>query len=147
MQILKSVMDQPKAVYMLSFVDLWNRFSHYGMRALLVLFMIKVLQFSDAAAFGIYTTFCALDKCGAIFGGWIAEKFLGLRRAVFWGGWLVAGGHLCLSFNQFFLGLLLLIIGSSLFTTNIIALVGYFYQVDDERRSSGFTLFYMSINI
>ena len=140
-------MQQPKAVYMLSFVELWNRFSHFGMRALLVLFMIKVLKFSDGEAFGIYTAFCALDKCGGIFGGWIAEKFLGLRQAVMWGGWLVASGHLCLSLNWFFLGLMFLIVGSSLFSTNIIALVGYFYEVEDEKRSSGFTLFYMSINI
>lgn len=147
MNYLRGFFQQPKGVYLLSFVELWNRFSHFGMRTLLVLFMIKVLQFSDATAFGIYAAFTALDKFGGIFGAILAKRILGLRNAIILGGWIIACGHLCLAFQWFFPGLALLVVGSCLFSSNIIAFVGNFYEVADERRSSGFTLFYMGINI
>lgn len=141
-----SLLKQPKPVYLLSFVELWNRFSHYGMRALLVLFMIKVLHYSDSLAFGIFASFTALDRLGGFFGAFIADKILGLRRAILIGGWIVAAGHLSLALGYFLFGLSLLVLGSSLFTTNINAFLGYFYE-NNEKRTTGYTLFYMAINI
>ncbi len=138
---------QPKGVYLLAFVEMWNRFSHYGMRALLVLFMIKALAFSDVFAFGVYAVFCALVELGGVFGAYLADKILGLKRSILWGGWIIALGHASLAMEWFFPGLALLIVGSSLFTINITSLVGSFYEVGDEKRTSGFTLFYQAINI
>ena len=143
----KQLFNQPKATFLLSFVQLWNRFSHYGMRTLLVLFMINVLQYPTASALGIYAVFCTLVELGGVFGTMFAEKFLGLRRCIMLGGWIIALGHLSLALHLFFPGLALLILGSSLFSTNLTALMGLFYAADDPRRTSGFTLFYMGINI
>lgn len=141
------LLDQPKPIFLLCFVELWNRFSHFGMRALLVLFMVKVLKMPDGVAFGVFATYCALDKLGGMLGAFLADKFIGLKRAVLWGGWIIALGHLSLALGRFFPGLALLIVGSSLFTTNIISLVGQEYLVGDPRRTGGYTLFYMGINI
>lgn len=144
---MKAFFHQPKGVYLLSFVQMWNRFSHYGMRALLVLFMIHSLSFSSPLAFGIYGVFCALVELGGIFGARIADRGLGLRKTIMLGGWIIALGHFSLACDLFFPGLALLILGSSLFSTNIAALMGQFYALDDQRRHGGFTLFYMGINI
>lgn len=140
-------LQQPKAVFLLCFVQLWNQFSHFGMRALLVLYMVRVLGFSDATAFGVFAAFCALDKLGGLFGTFMAERFFGLKKAILLGGWIIALGHVSLACGFFWGGLSLLILGSSLFTTNIIGFVGHFYQEADPKRTSGYTLFYMGINI
>jgi POT family proton-dependent oligopeptide transporter len=146
--MLITLFKQPKAVFLLAFVQLWNRFSHYGMRALLLLYMVKILKFSDSAAIGIFAVYCALVELGGVYGAYLAEKFLGLRRAVLWGGWLIGIGHLLLALElNFFVALAFVILGSSLYTTNIATLLGDFYPSGDERREEGFTLFYMSINI
>jgi proton-dependent oligopeptide transporter, POT family len=147
MQTLTTLFKQPKPVFLLSFVEMWNRFSHYGMRALLVLFMVNALHFDTSKALGVYAVFCALVELGAVFGGYLAEKIFGLRRAILLGGWIVALGHLALAMEAFIPGLALLILGSSLFTSNLTALIGSCYEKGDERRKEGFTLFYMSINV
>ncbi len=147
MQSLKALFRQPKSVFLLSFVQMWNRFSHYGMRALLVLFMLHALKFSTPFALGVYAVFCALVELGGVLGAYLAQKTFGLRRAILYGGWIVALGHLSLAMKWFFPGLALLIVGSSLFSTNITALIGEFYQPQDVRRQGGFTLFYMGINV
>lgn len=145
---LEKPLGQPRALYLLALVQMWECFSFYGMRALLVLFMIEKLQFSDIRAFGIYAAYTGLVELGGIVGGMVADNFLGLRRAIFLGGWLIAAGHLTMAFDLgFFLGLALIILGSSLFATNISALLGSFYGQEDPRRESGFTLFYAAINI
>lgn len=141
------LIEQPKGVFLLSFVELWNRFSHYGTRALLVLYMVNELKFPDAKAFGIFAAFTALDRLGGILGAAIADKVLGLRRSILLGGWIVAGGHLLLGMGFFFPGLAALVVGSCLFTTNIMAFVGHFYEKDETKRQQGYTFFYMSINI
>lgn len=146
MRTLRQLIDQPKAVFLLAFVEMWNRFSQYGMRALLVLYMINVLNFSEAASFGVYAIFCAGVEFSGVFGVYLADKILGLRRSIVLGGWIIAAGHLTLVMKWFFPGLALLIIGSSLVSTNITVLMGNFYTVNDERRTSGFTLFYMGLN-
>lgn len=141
-------LGQPRALYLLVFVQMWECFSFYGMRALLVLYMIQKLEFSDARSFGVYAVYTGLVELGGIVGGMFADRVIGLRSAIFLGGWLIAAGHITMAFELgFFLGLALIILGSSLFATNISALLGLFYQDDDAKRESGFTLFYAGINI
>jgi POT family proton-dependent oligopeptide transporter len=144
-------MRQPKALYLLVLVQMWECFSFYGMRTLLVLYMVSVLRFSDAYSFGIYAVYTGLVEFGGVFGGLLADKLIGLRRAIFLGALIIASGHIVMTFASFqfmlFLGLGLIVIGSSLFSTNISALLGLFYQGKDSRRQEGFTLFYVGINI
>lgn len=143
--------NQPKALYLLFAVKMWECFSFYGMRALMVLYLINQLGVEDYRAFGIYALYCALVEFGGIIGGRYADRLLGLRNSIIWGGWLIAAGHICLSLQTevwtFFSGLALIVVGSGLFSTNISALLGLFYEEDDPRREAGFTLFYIGINI
>lgn len=146
--MLASLVKQPKAVFLLAFVQLWNRFSHYGMRALLLLYMIKVLKTPDPVAIGVFAVYCALVELGGVFGAYLADKFLGLRRAVMLGGWLIGIGHLLLALElNFFTALGFVILGSCLYTTNVATFLGEFYSPGDQQRQQGFTLFYMSLNI
>lgn len=145
---LATLFHQPRAVFLLAFVQLWNRFSHYGMRALLVLYMVKVQKTGDGTALGVYAVYCALVELGGLFGAFVAQRMLGLRRAVMVGGWLIGVGHLLLALEvNLLIALSFIILGSSLYTTNIATLLGNFYPPGDQRREQGFTLFYMSINI
>src|SRR5579864_3838664 len=127
--MLASLVRQPKAVFLLAFVQLWNRFSHYGMRALLLLYMFKVLKTPDPVAIGIFAVYCALVELGGVFGAYLAEKFLGLRSAVMLGGWLIGIGHLLLALElNFFAALGFVILGSCLYTTNVATFLGEFYS-------------------
>lgn len=143
--------SQPKGIYLLIFTQMWERFSFYGMRTLLVLFMIQKLNLGNAEAIGVYALFTTLVNLGGLAGGYLADRILGLRSAVFSGGTLIGIGHLCLSMegstSMFFLGLSLIVVGSALFSTNLKALVGQLYEENDPRRGSGFTLFYAGINL
>jgi POT family proton-dependent oligopeptide transporter len=146
--MLASLVKQPKAVFLLAFVQLWNRFSHYGMRALLLLYMIKVLKTPDPVAIGIFAVYCAIVELGGVFGAYLADKFLGLRSAVMLGGWLIGIGHLLLALElNFFAALGFVILGSCLYTTNVATFLGEFYPSGDQQRQQGFTLFYISLNI
>ncbi len=138
---------QPKGVFLLAFVQMWHRFSHYGLRVLLVLFMVQELKFSDGKAFGVFAVYSALVELGGLLGAYLAEKVLGLRRSVLLGGWIIGLGHLFLALDLFYLGLATIITGSSLFMSNVLALMGTIYGQGDQRRETGFTLFYMGINI
>lgn len=142
---------QPKALYLLVFVQMWECFSFYGMRALLVLYMLKELEFSDLKAFGVYAVYTGLVELGGVVGGYIADTSLGLRRAITLGGLLMTAGHLVLGIGSaitpFYFGLALIIVGCSLYSTNITALLGLYYQENDPKREEGFTLFYIGINI
>lgn len=142
---------QPKALYLLFAVQMWECFSFYGMRALLVLYLINHVGVGDLRAYGIYAIYCALVEFGGILGGRLADKFLGLRPAIVLGGWLIVPGHLCIALSDsltgLFAGLSLIAVGSSLFSTNIAALLGLFYGEDDPRRERGYTWFYMGINV
>ncbi|HUD01057.1 MAG TPA: oligopeptide:H+ symporter [Rhabdochlamydiaceae bacterium] len=146
--MLITLFKQPKAVFLLAFVQLWNRFSHYGMRALLLLYMVKILKMPDPLAIGTFAVYCALVELGGVFVAYLADKFLGLRRAVMLGGWLIGIGHLLLALElDFCTALGFVILGSSLYTTNIATFLGEFYPQGDPRREQGFTIFYMSINV
>lgn len=130
---------------------MWECFSYYGMRVLLVLFMIQVLQFDDTKAFALYALYTTLvDLCGVI-GGIVADRQLGLKRSIVLGGWTIFCGHICLSLPDsnvsFFLGLGLIIAGTGLFRSNVATLLGQFYEESDPLREAGYTMYYTGINI
>jgi proton-dependent oligopeptide transporter, POT family len=147
--------DQPAGLSTLFFVELWERFSYYGMRALLVLFMVAPaaqggLGFDVADAGRMYGTYTMAVYMLAIPGGVIADTVLGARRSVLWGGATIALGHFALAMptiTTFYLGLILIAIGTGLFKPNMSAMVGSLYAANDPRRDAGFSLFYMGINI
>ena len=145
----------PAGLRTLFFVELWERFSYYGMRALLVLFMTAPitgggLGWSVAKAGPIYGLYTALVYLLALPGGWIADRILGQRKSVFWGGVVIMCGHIVLAIpavNTFYLGLALVVLGTGLLKPNISNIVGQLYAPDDVRRDAGFSIFYMGINI
>lgn len=127
---------------------MWECFSFYGMRVLLVLYMVHELGYSDEKAFGMYALYITLVELGGVFGGIAADRFLGLKRAIVMGGITIALGHIAMALGDLFLlGLGLIISGTTLFRSNITALLGQFYEENDPRRDSGYTLFYTGINI
>jgi len=142
---------QPKALYLLNFVSMWECFSYYGMRVLLVLFMTHELLFNDQQAFILYALYTTLIEFGGVAGGIIADRFLGFRRSITLGGWTIALGHLAMAIPDsqisFFLGLGLIIAGTSLFRSNVAAFLGEFYEQNDTRLDAGYTIYYTGINI
>ncbi|WP_157111585.1 peptide MFS transporter [Nonlabens spongiae] len=140
----------PKGLFYLFFAELWERFSFYGMRALLVLYMTKELLFDDTMSYGIYAAYGSLVYATPLIGGYIADKLIGYRKSIMLGGILMALGHFVLSIEHpvFFYGsLALLIVGNGLFKPNISSMVGGLYKEGDNRRDAGFTIFYMGINL
>ncbi|MEM1370726.1 MAG: peptide MFS transporter [Pseudomonadota bacterium] len=146
---------QPRGLSTLFFVELWERFSYYGMRALLTLFMVAPvatggLGFSIADAALLYGNYTMAVYLLSIPGGFIADKLLGAKNSVIWGGLIIAAGHFALAvptLSGFYSGLILVALGTGLFKPNISALVGGLYKPDDPRRDAGFSIFYMGINI
>ncbi len=142
---------QPKALYILFFAELWERFSYYGMRALLILYMTKELVFSSHNSYGILGAYIALMYASNVLGGYLADSFLGNRRAVLIGSVFIILGHLTLTLPlgeiSFFYGLAFLVVGTGFFKPNVSSFLGQFYHKDDPRRDAGFTIFYMGINI
>jgi POT family proton-dependent oligopeptide transporter len=145
----------PRGLATLFFTELWERFSYYGMRALLILFMTAPaaaggLGFDTAKAGVIYGSYTAAVYLVALPGGWLADHFLGQRRATFAGGVVIFLGHLCLAIPAnatFYTGLLLVVIGTGLLKPNISAMVGQLYAAGDARRDAGFSIYYMGINL
>jgi proton-dependent oligopeptide transporter, POT family len=138
----------PPGLKYLFFAEAWERFSFYGMRALLVLYMTKAFKFDDERAYAIYGSYTALVYATPVFGGLIADKILGFRRAVVLGGVLMALGHFTMAFEPlFYLALGLLICGNGFFKPNISTMVGRLYEPNDPRRDAGFIIFYMGINL
>lgn len=149
-------LKHPKGLYLLFMTEMWERFSYYGMRALLVLYLTQsVLEggmgFSEENATLLYGFFTGLVYMTPIIGGWLADRYLGQRRAITIGGITMMLGQFCLastnSVTMLYLGLFLLIIGNGFFKPNISVLVGDLYEPGDKRRDSAFTIFYMGINI
>jgi len=147
----QALRSQPRALFLLAFTQLWESFSYYGMRALLVLFLIGQLKVAEGDAYAIYGLYTCLVELGAFLGGYCADRLTGLRTAVVLGGGCIAVGHLLLTYADaepvFFLGLGGIICGSMLFRGNLKALVGSLYQEGDRRREGGFALFYVGINL
>jgi proton-dependent oligopeptide transporter, POT family len=152
----KTFFGHPPGLATLFFTEMWERFSYYGMRALLLLFMVASVEEggmgfdvkTGGAIYGLYTMFVYLL---ALPGGWLADKLFGLRKSIFYGGCIIALGHFCLAFpdkETFFIGLLLIVMGTGLLKPNISALIGELYPANDPaRRDAGFSIFYMGINI
>jgi POT family proton-dependent oligopeptide transporter len=140
----------PPGLYWLFFAEMWERFCYYGMRGLLVLYLTKTLMASDEKAFGIYGAYTALVYAVTVLGGKLADKLLGYRIAVIIGGFLMAiGEFLILGGNEFWLlmGMAVIISGNGYFKANISSIVGRLYPDGDPRRDSGFTIFYIGINL
>ena len=153
-QAAKQWLGHPRGLFTLFFTEMWERASYYGMRALLVLYMTgSVMQpglgFPDAKATKIYGLYTMLVYLMGIPGGFVADKLIGHKRAVLFGGIIIALGHFSMAVPGlpfFYLGLLLIIIGTGLLKPNVSTIVGTLYTRDDPRRDSGFSLFYMGIN-
>lgn len=146
----------PRGLSTLFFTEMWERFTYYGMRAILVLFMTAPiatggLGFDTAKAGAIYGTYTAMVYLFALPGGWIADKILGLRRSVFVGGVVIMTGNVALaipgSMAGFYFGLFCMVIGTGLLKPNVSALVGQLYSETDTRRDAGFSIYYMGINL
>ena len=145
----------PRGLSVLFFTEMWERFSYYGMRALLILFMVAPvtsggLGFDTGSAGAIYGLYTSMVYMTTLPGGWIADRLVGPRRAVLYGGILIACGHFSMavpSLTTFYLGLLLIVIGTGLLKGNVSVIVGRLYSADDQRRDAGFSIFYMGINI
>lgn len=152
----KSFFGHPKGLATLFFTEMWERFSYYGMRALLFLFMAASIdkgglgfdERTSGAIYGLYTMFVYLL---ALPGGWLADKYFGLRKAIFMGGVIITLGHFCLALpykETFFLGLAFIVIGTGLLKPTISSIVGNLYPENEQiRRDAGFSIFYMGINL
>jgi len=146
---------QPRGLATLFFTEMWERFSYYGMRAFLILYMTAPvaaggLGFADRDAASIYGTYTGSAWAAAIFGGVVADRWLGQYRSVLVGGIIIALGHFTLAFRAlpfFYTGLTLIVIGTGLLKPNVSTLVGSLYEQGDARRDAGFSIFYMGINL
>lgn len=154
----RAFMGHPKPLRSLFFTEMWERFSYYSIRPLLVLFMVATVSsggfgFDEATASAIYGIFAGALYLAAVPGGWLADNWLGQERALWWGSVIIACGHLCIALSAkfgmslFFMGLICIVLGSGLFKTCISVMVGALYPKGDVRRDGGFTLFYMGINV
>jgi POT family proton-dependent oligopeptide transporter len=138
----------PAGLATLFMVEMWERFSYYGMRALLTLYLTKQLLFTDDLAFGVYGAYTSLVYLTPIFGGMLADRLIGFRKAVTWGALLMAAGHFMMAFeSQLYFALGLLIVGNGFFKPNMSSLVGRLYDEGDPRRDGGYTIFYMGVNV
>ena len=144
----------PRGLSTLFFTEMWERFSYYGMRGFLILYMtapvaLGGMGMADAAAAAIYGTYTSMVYLMSLPGGWVADRLIGQRRAVLYGGILIASGHYALAIpalSTFYLGLVLVVLGTGLLKPNISVIVGQLYTEKDIRRDAGFSIFYMGIN-
>lgn len=154
----KTFFGHPKPLQGLFFTELWERFSYYGIQPLLILYMIAMVNDGGLAldrptAAAIVGLFAGSMYLMTVFGGWVADNWLGQARAVWYGSIIIALGHLSIAlsslFNQsfFYLGLVLIVLGTGLFKTCISVIVGTLYKTHDARRDAGFSIFYMGINM
>ena len=149
----------PRGLSTLFFTEMWERFSYYGLRPLLVLFMSAALAeggfgFERTQASSIVGIYAASVYLASLPGGWVADRLFGLRRAIFWGAVLISCGHISIGLSSFvhgklafFMGLILIVLGTGLLKPNISAIVGDLYPEGGARRDAGFSIFYMGINI
>ena len=150
-------MGHPRGLYMLFFAEMWERFSYYGMRALLIFYLTQHWLFSDGESTLIYGAYTALVYITPVLGGYLADRYLGQRKAVLFGGILLVLGHSFMAvegtggqgdptINVFWLALALIIVGSGFLKANISVMVGQLYRLTDIRRDAAYTIFYMGIN-
>ncbi|RIV83637.1 peptide MFS transporter [Aurantiacibacter zhengii] len=148
----------PKGLYILFFAEMWERFSYYGMRALLIFYLTQHWLFNDSASNIIYGAYVSLVYITPVLGGWLADRYLGQRKAVLFGAVLLTLGHFFMAFegtggqddatiNIFWLALSFIIVGSGFLKANISVIVGQLYPRTDVRRDGAYTIFYMGINV
>ncbi|RKF22480.1 peptide MFS transporter [Altericroceibacterium spongiae] len=151
-------LGHPKGLFVLFFAEMWERFSYYGMRALLIFYLTKHWLFSDGDAGVIYGAYTALVYITPVLGGYLADRYLGQRKAVAYGAVLLTFGHFLMGFegsggddafalNMFWLALAFIIVGSGFLKANISVIVGQLYPRTDTRRDPAYTIFYMGINL
>src|SRR6266849_4796651 len=155
----RSFFGHPRGLSTLFFTEMWERFSFYGLRPLLVLFMSTAIMSGGfgiprSQASAIVGIYAASVYLASLPGGWIADRLLGLRRAIMTGAVLISAGHICVSLSSFaqsrlpfFVGLILIVLGTGLLKPNISAIVGDLYPEGGARRDAGFSIFYMGINL
>jgi POT family proton-dependent oligopeptide transporter len=163
----KDFFGHPRALFILFFTEMWERFSFYGMKALLIFYLTRYHLFSDTSGNLLIGSYAALVYAVPVIGGFIADRYLGFRKAIVFGGMMLVLGHLGMAYEGnaatqsvtgeitrddaalqiFYFSLSLIIVGVGFLKANISSLVGELYQVGDKRRDSGFTLFYMGINL
>ena len=149
------ILNHPKGLRTLFFTEMWERMSYYGMRGILVLFMTASileggLQIDNVSASAIYGIYSACVYLVALLGGWLADRHIGQQKAILYGGMIIMLGHFLLAFTNlqtFYLGLIFVVLGTGLLKPNISAIVGGLYENDLNKKESGFTIFYMAINI
>ena len=151
MNTTSDFLGHPKGLFVCFATEMWERFSYYGMRALLILYLTKHWEFSDATSYLIYGAYTSLVYIMPVFGGMLADQILGSKKAVTYGAILLVLGHtgMAIESNQqiFYLSLALIVSGVGFLKPNISTMVGSLYKEGDPRRDSGFTIFYMGINI
>ncbi|NUT01826.1 MAG: peptide MFS transporter [Sphingomonas sp.] len=151
-------LGHPKGLYMLFFAEMWERFSYYGMRALLIFYLTKHWLFDDGKSNLIYGAYTSLVYITPVLGGYLADRYIGQRKAVLFGGILLALGHATMAvegtggqsdptINVFWFALALIIVGSGFLKANISVMVGQLYRLTDMRRDAAYTIFYMGINV
>lgn len=163
----KSFFGHPMGLLILFFTEMWERFSFYGMKALLIFYLTRYHLFSDSSGNLLIGSYAALVYAVPVIGGFIADKYLGFRKSIIFGGIILVLGHIGMAFEGnaatesvsgiitrdenalqiFYFSLSLIIVGVGFLKANISSLVGELYEVGDKRRDSGFTLFYMGINL
>ena len=154
----EEVVGHPRGLFVLFYAEMWERFSYYGMRALLILYLTKWWLFGDGKANLIYGAYTSLVYITPVLGGWLADRYLGQRKAVLFGGVLLAFGHLLMAvegnggqadptINVFWLALSFIIVGSGFLKANISVIVGQLYRLTDARRDGAYTIFYMGVNV
>jgi POT family proton-dependent oligopeptide transporter len=151
----RSFFGHPRGLSTLFFTEMWERFSYYGMRGFLIFYMTAAVTAGGmgldvATAAAIYGTYTAMVYLMSVPGGWLADRVLGQRKAVLYGGALIAAGHYSLAIpitSAFYIGLVLIVLGTGLLKPNISVIVGQLYAPKDARRDAGFSIFYMGINV
>jgi proton-dependent oligopeptide transporter, POT family len=152
----KGFLGHPKGLFTLFFTEFWERFSYYGMRAILVFYMYYEvseggLGLDDNLALSIMSIYGALVYMSGVIGGWLADRVFGTSKAIFYGGILIMFGHIALaipgSLSMFFVSMVLIVIGTGLLKPNVSSVVGEMYPENDSRRDAGFSIFYMGINL
>ncbi|MBS4219713.1 peptide MFS transporter [Bacillus sp. FJAT-49711] len=152
----KGFFGHPRGLFTLFFTEFWERFSYYGMRAILIYYMYYAiseggLEMDKTTAASVMAIYGSLVYMSGIIGGWIADRLLGTKKTVFFGGVLIMGGHIALSFpggiKALFLSMGLIVLGTGLLKPNVSSIVGDLYSEDDNRRDAGFSIFYMGINL
>lgn len=152
----KGFFGHPKGLFTLFFTEFWERFSYYGMRAILVFYIYYEvseggLGLEESTALAIMSIYGSLVYMSGIIGGWLADRIFGTQKAVFYGGVLIMFGHIALAIPGnvalFYISMVLIILGTGLLKPNVSSVVGDMYAENDERRDSGFSIFYMGINL